>query len=127
LKFEDQNITLEENQHLCLESKPFFIDVYTIGKGLRPSFKIDFEKPLSVYYRIVEKEDKILVFLLDGIFVQNFKVFSLSCDNVNCKIEIGKNQVSFICKDNKKVLSIPEIITKSNCGNFYHIAYVQRP
>lgn len=125
LKTDSWQETLEENQNLTLDSKPNRLAVYPIGKTARPSFEIDFDKNQSPFYRIVEKDEKLLVFLLDGIFAQNIKVYSLSCNEKNCQIEISKNAVTFVCSGNKKVLSLPEAITDSTAKSIHHIAFAK--
>ena len=122
LKTESWQETLEENENLTLDNCEL-ITVYPIGKTTRPSFVLDIDKNQSPFYRIVKKEEKILVFLLDGIFAQNIKICSIDCNSQKCQIEIAKNEVSFICSGNKKVLTLPEPILSYDYGNFRHIAY----
>lgn len=115
--------TIEENQHLILEELPKKLSVYPTGKNPLPSFNIEFDHELSPYYRIVKKDEKMLIFLIDGIYTQNIQVHSFSYEGERCQIEVGKREVSFTCKKNKKILHLPDNILSSKCGNFFHIAY----
>lgn len=125
VKVDDLQETINQNQHLQLDTLPKNIYVYPIGKGLRVAFNVDLSNKNSPFYRIIEKDDKVLVFFLDGILSQNAKVFNFSYDNNNCQIEVSKRSVRFSCKDKAKTLSLPDNILNSQCGNFYHIAYAK--
>ncbi len=115
---------LEQNQHLTLDATPKHIAIYPIGKG-RVSFEIDFENEASPFYRIVTKEDKTLIFLVEGIVAQNVKIFEVSADGANCKIEVEKNRVTILCGENKKIISLSGQIEGAKCGNFYHIVFAK--
>ncbi len=125
IKGENIEEVLQENQHLSFENVPARLSVYPINKKGMPSFEIDFQKQHNLFYRIVEKDEKMLVFLVDGIYAQNFLVQTISCENNTCQIEIGKNEVIFACNKNKKILKMPEDILSSKCGHFHHIAYAK--
>lgn len=125
IKTEDFEETLEQNQHLSFDAQPHSLVVYPIGKTSRPSFEINFENFTSQFYRIVQKEDKLLVFLLDGIYVKNYKLYTLSCEGEKCEIEIGTSEASFACGKNKKILNLPIQIISTECGHFRHIAYIK--
>lgn len=124
LKTNASQETLETNQHITFDEIPTSLSVYPLGKNGRIAFNIDFEKPNSNFYRIIEKDDKTILFLIDGVFAENVRVYDIDCVNKKCLIEVGKNKVSFQCGINKKNIRLPYENLNSKCGHFFHIAYL---
>ncbi len=115
---------LEKNQNLTLDTTPKHLAIYPIGRG-RVSFEIDLANQASPFYRIVIKEDKTLIFLVEGIVAQNVKIYHVSADGAKCQIEVEKNRTTFVCGENKKILCLSGQIDGAKCGNFYHIVYAK--
>lgn len=116
---------LSENENLYFHSPPPNLVVYPAKRFRRPSFQIDLKKIDSRFYKIIEKDNRLLVFLIDGIFALNYLVEKITCEGKLCQVEVGKNDVSFLCENNKKVLNIASEILSSSCGQFFHIAYAK--
>lgn len=121
IKGKDFSEVLETNQHLDLENESY-IDVYPIKNSSRPAFHIDIDIKETNFYHIIEKDNKRLIFLLDGIIAKSVKIFHLSTKNA-CTVEVHKNQVVFSTHNNKKIFSFPQAITSSSCGECFHIGY----
>lgn len=124
VKGEGWQENLDQNQHLSFDDLPQKIWVYPLSRG-KIAFEIDLSKHDSAFYRIVKKEDKTLIFLIDGISAQNVKVFDINADGQKCKIEIESERVVFSSADNKKIISLGSQISGGTCGAFYHIAYAK--
>ncbi len=124
IKGDNWQENLDQNQNLSLENCPKKLWVYPLSRG-KVAFEIDLLNPESVFYRIVKKQEKTLIFLIDGISAQNVKVFEISADGQKCKIEIERERVIFSSTGNKKIISLGGQISGGTCGAFYHIAYAK--
>ena len=124
IKGEGWQENLDQNQHITFESQPQKLWVYPLSRG-RIAFEIDLENTQNAFYRVVKKEDKTLVFLIDGVSAQNVKVFEVTAGENKCKIEVERERVVFSSSTNKKIISLGGQISGGSCGAFYHIAYAK--
>ena len=116
---------VELNENLTFQSLPNNLFVYPVDKASIFPFQIEISNRNSNFYRIVESENQILIFLIDSIVAKNSQIYSVTCENNNCQIEVQKNLLNFSCGKNKKSIDFPIDIVSSQCGNFYHIAYAR--
>ena len=122
VKAGDKEMTINENEHLNLDAiMPIY--VYPTGKTKRYSFMIDFNILNSQFYSIIEKDDRVLVFLIDGLLSQNIDIFSFRYNNIDSEIEISSHEITFKTKEHKKKIYIYSTPKNVECGNFYHIDY----
>ena len=101
VKAGDKEMTINENEHLNLDAiMPIY--VYPTGKTKRYSFMIDFNILNSQFYSIIEKDDRVLVFLIDGLLSQNVDIFSFRYNNIDSEIEVSSHEITFKTKENKQ-------------------------
>lgn len=123
VKSNNDETFLTSNEHLILDEQQK-IFVYPTGKSSKYSFEINFNEAASPLYRIIQKDDKLLVFLIDGLLAENVDIFSFSHKNQDSFIEIGKNQITFKTASHQKAVLLPAKTENIKCGNFEHINYV---
>ncbi len=114
---------LSQNEHLIIEDEPVSIKVFPENKDISP-FEIDIENP-SPLYRIIKKEDKLLIFLIDGIFAENVICHNFNYDGIKSSIEISKRKVVFCGKKDKKIINMPYQAKNVKVGAFLFINYVK--
>jgi hypothetical protein len=119
IRYEDSEVSLDENEHLTIDEPAKKIEVYPSSKG-QISFVIDFNKIDSPFYRIITKNDKILVFLLNGLYAENVNCYNFS---EKSKIEVFSDKIIFKSDNNKKIVHLNENILDIKCGQFFHISY----
>ena len=124
IKTQNDEMLLDQNEHIIFEDKFEKIDVYPVNKNSRYSFSIDLDKESSPFYSIIKQPDKILIFLLDGLIAENVDLFDFSYNGNESNVEIGKNQIIFKSNEHKKTITLPNEVTDVKCGNFKHINYV---
>ena len=122
----EQNL-LEKNQHLILENyNAQKISVYPIGKSSKYSFNINIsEQKDSNLYSIIEKDENLLVFLLDGLIAENIKIYNFTFQNKRSSIEVSSQKIVFSTENNKKIIRLPNESKNFICGNFNHIIYAK--
>ena len=123
LKSEENEISIDKNQFASLDYMPKSLYVYPTGKNNIVAFEIELQKE-SPFYRVIQKENKTLVFLLDGIYVENVEKHSFTHNGKRSDIEVSCNKLTFSSKNKKKILSLPPGAHDFKCGNFFHIIYV---
>ena len=125
VKVGKDEIELNLNEHLEISSSNENIFIYPIDRKNGYSFTIN---PLSKedgrFYSKIEKDDKILIFLLEGFYSQSIDIYSYSYKENKSQIEIGQNSVTFTSKHHKKIISFPDKINLLESGNFNFINYV---
>ena len=123
LRVDKKETILTKNENVELENTSSFF-VYPTGKRKLIPFEVDINAE-STFYRIVKKDGKILVFLLDGIFAESIEKYSFTFSGKSCNVEISTSKVSFSTKRKRKVLSLPPDAKNFECGNILHIVYVK--
>ena len=123
LKTNDQEIEIDQNEHAIINNDEQKIYVYPIGKTKRYSFIIDMSNKKSEFYTLIEKDNKILIFLLDGLLSENIDIFHLQHNNYETTVEISKFLVSFKTKNHKKQIILNAKPLQTKCGSFYNIDY----
>ncbi len=123
IKNDNSQQTLDINQHITLENYSS-IYVYPIGKTKRYSFVIDVNDKNNQFYSIVEKNDKYLIFLIDGLYSQNVDIYSFQFNNEKSFTEVSSQSIKFKTKSHIKKIYLPFSFKKIKCGNFYFINYV---
>lgn len=125
VKMGNSSLELDSNEHAVINDEAPIISVYPVGKNDRYSFNIDLNNTMdSKFYTCLEKDNKKLIFLLDGFLSENVKVFTFHHNNIESQIEVSKSFITFHSKDFKKQIALPYKIEKINCGHFQHIDYV---
>lgn len=124
LKFNDKELSLSQNEHLSFEENIKTISVYPLNKNKKYSFEINLKDSDSTFYRVIKKEDKLLVFLLEGLISENIDIYSFSNEKGDSFVEIGKNTVIFKSDKHQKVITLSNNMKDFSCGNFEHIDYV---
>ena len=123
LKLKNKDIVLDKNEYANLEDISSFF-VYPTGKqGLIP-FEVNLEKE-TAFYRIVKKDDRTLIFLINGIFAENIEKHSFSYNGKTCDVEISPSKICFSTKKRKKILSIPCDSKNFSCDIIFHIVYIK--
>lgn len=122
VKYGENKEHLSINEHLILEDVSMPIYVYPNG---RDKFSFEIGKASSPYYRMIEKDGKRLIFLLDGFAAENTTIHTIKYDGDNTKIEVGQKQIIFYGLNHKKSISLPRSISNICVGHFYHINYVK--
>ncbi len=122
VKYGENKEHISINEHLILEDVSMPIYVYPNGKE-KFSFEIDSRS--SPFYRIIEKEGKRLIFLLDGYCAENTTVHNVKYDGETTVIEVGQKQIVFYGLSNKKTINLTRPVGNISVGNFYHINYVK--
>lgn len=113
---------LDINEHLNIENDETPIFIYPKNGNISP-FKIDTENQ-SPNYRVIKKDDKILVFLLDGILVENKTCHNFNYNGVKSSIEVGSQSILFSGVKNKKLIHLSSKIDDIKIGSFNFIDYI---
>lgn len=125
IKYKEKSIHLSINEHLLFENVDDIIEIFPTGKTKKYSFSINLNKEQqSCFYSIIKKEDKILIFLIDGLILENVDIYSFSYKGKTSSIEISKDKISFISPLHKKNVTLSSSVKILDCGNFKFINYV---
>ena len=123
LKSENESLALDRNEYASFDDFPSKLFVYPTGKTHRIPFEIYLHSPCP-FYRVIEKKEKRLIFLLDGIIAENIEKHEFSFEGRRSEIEISSKKIIFSSRNKKKVLTLPAGACQFECGNFHHINYV---
>lgn len=125
VKYKNNQQELSQNEHLVFEEAEDIISIYPVGKNSRYSFEIDLKDDIqSNFYSKIKKEDRLLIFLIDGLISENIDIFSFTHKDIDSFVEISKNQLTFRTNHHKKVITLSNPISNIQCGNFEHIDYI---
>ena len=125
IKYKDKEEYLNDEQHLIIDKfNDEFIYIYPIGKSSNYSFKINLDKGSTNFYSIIKKDDKILIFLLDGILAENIDNFNYKYKDTESSIQVSSNSILFVTEKKRKLITFPYKIQKFTCGSLYYIDYV---
>lgn len=119
---DDKEEQLNENEHLILDNTPQKLWIYPTGRG-RYAFEVNIKNTNNPFYRIVERENKLLIFLLSGLYAENVNCFKYNYNGKNSEIEVSSNKIIFKGLNNKKILHLKGNIENIKCGNFMFINY----
>jgi len=122
VKCDGKQERISQNEHLVLEETDKKIFVEPLGKDSY-GFEIDFDSP-SHLYRIIKKEDKILIFLLDGLLAENVTCHNFNYNGVKSSVEIGKRKFIFANSNSKKIIRLLSNVQNIKVGAFLFIDYV---
>lgn len=122
LKFEGKEETLSQNENLTIEEEIKNIQVYPTQKG-RISFEIDCDIKESTFYRIIEKNGKRLIFLIDGLYAENAEIAEFDYSGTKSKLEVYPQKVIFSNKINKKIIHLNQNYRSFKYGNIKFIDY----
>ncbi len=123
IKCGQQEIEIDENEHALIDNLQEKIYIYPLGKTKRYSFIIDINDKNSQFYSIIEKENKVLIFLLDGLLSENIDIYNVKYNNIDTQVEVSQNKISFSSKKHKKNIFLFEKPSKVKIGNFHHIIF----
>ena len=112
IKYGNQSEHINQNEHLLLEKSDNEIIVQPLKS--KP-FIIDLKNPTPLY-RIIEKDDKILVFLLDGLLAENVVCHNFNYDGNKSSIEISTKNITFIGNTGKKIIHLISPISDVKAG-----------
>ena len=115
---------ISENEHLVMDNDKKEITIYPSKKSSQYSFALDLKNSASPFYRTIEKNGELLIFLLDGLVADNVNIFSFSHNEKQSYVEVGKDKIIFKSESNKKTIPLPCKPSNICCGNFKHINYV---
>ena len=124
IKVGEEKIFLDQNQHLELDSF-LSCQVFPVGKNKKFSFNVNLNDQENSFYRIIKQENKTLVFLLDGTYVENADVYNVYANSQSTTIEVASQSISFYSKKKKKTLFFPSDITNANCGKLATLIFVK--
>lgn len=124
IKVDEEEIFLDQNQHLELNSFSSF-HVFPVGKNKKFSFNVNLNDQENSFYRIIKQENKTLVFLLDGTYVENSNIYNIYTNGQNTTIEVASQSISFYSEKKKKTLFFPSDITNANCGKLATLIFVK--
>lgn len=117
---EDFFIAANDNLSIDVGSNPIY--VYPTGKSKLLPFTVN-TNAQSPFYKIIEKDDKKLIFLLDGLYVQGIDIYHFSHNGQSSKVQISSKEIHFSTKTTKKIISLPAGCDNFKCGNLHHINY----
>ena len=123
VRCKNHEIEIDESEHAIIDDYDDRLDIYPTGKTKRYSFYLDLKEKDGKFYSIIEKNDKILVFLLDGYLSENVDIFNYKYNNIESSVEVSQSSLSFASKNHKKTIILSSSPQKVKCGNFYHIDY----
>ena len=124
IKLNGQDCHLDESEHLVIDEPLKKLYVYPTGKSKSFAFTIEFPLISCKHYNWIEKEDKILIFLLDGLEVENVDCYHFSYKGQTCDIEVATNSLVFSTPLHKKRITLNSAPNEVSCGQFKHINYV---
>ena len=122
VKFNESQESLTVNENLSFEEEFDKLWVYPTEKG-RISFEVTPHQQESSFYRIIERGNKRLIFLLDGLYAQNAEIAEFEYNGVKSKIEIYPQKVVFLNKNNKKIIHLNQKYRSYKVGNKKYIDY----
>ncbi len=122
VKYGENKEHISINEHLVLDDVSMPIYIFPSG---REKFSFEIDSQTSPFYRIIEKEDRRLIFLLDGYSAENTRVHNVKYDGESTSVEVGQKQIIFCGLDGKKTINLTRPISNVSVGNFYHINYVK--
>ncbi|MBQ8792943.1 MAG: hypothetical protein IJZ62_05025 [Clostridia bacterium] len=114
---------VKEGENISLESLPENVYVYPTGKAKLIPFPLIPSQP-APFYKIIEKDDRRLIFLIDGLYVKSIDKHSFSYNGKTSEVEISRKEIRFSTKHTKKVITLPSECGDFKCGNAFHINYV---
>jgi len=124
LKINDKDWFLNKNESFVFEDARK-ISVFPTQKSGRYSFNVDLSSiSNTIYYSAVQKENEVLIFLLDGIISENVDIFSFANSSAKSSVEIGKENIIFKTQKHTKNITLPRNIKDIKCGNIFDIDYV---
>lgn len=115
-----ENLTQNENLEIVEDFEK--ISVYPIEKG-RISFEINVQEKETSFYRIIERNGKRLIFLIDGLYAENADIYPLEYNGIKTKIEVYPQKVVFSGIESKKIVHLNQKYKSFKCGNFKFINY----
>lgn len=115
IKAGDESIELDQNNYAEFTSQTK-LSVYPVGKTNLFAFNIQLGKLTdSPYYKFEKNGDEIVIFLPDGMKCTNYDLFSFSSSSISPSVEIGKNQITFLTQNCKKVVDISPDYNQYKC------------
>ncbi len=121
VKIENKTLEITQNEHIECDLNESDIIVKPL-KNYGEPFIIDIENP-SPRYRIIKRDDKILIFILDGFLVENILCQSFEHGSIKSSIEAGSKQIIFSGNSHKKVIHFSSPIEEIKIGAFLFINY----
>ena len=125
IKVDGQQEELNQNENLLIEEFDKIL-VYPLEKG-RISFEIDFAKQDNNFYRVIERGNKRLVFLLDGLYAENAEIGEFEYKGLKSKVEIYPQKVVFFNQNSKKIIHLSANYSSFKYGNKKYIDYCFEP
>ncbi len=122
VKLDGRFQAINQNEHIEVEYSGQDIIIRPQKNSGMP-FVIDLENE-NPLYRIVKKDDKILVFLLDGFLAENILCHSFEYNSTKSSIEVGTKQIVFCGNVGKKVIHLTSPIEDVKVGAFLFIDYI---
>lgn len=125
--YKEQSLMLEQNEHVVFDNfnENEKISIYPINKNKQYAFEISLKEKDCKFYRSIEKDKKIIIFLLDGLITENIAVFQLNYNNEQSKLEVLNDKIIFSTDNHKKLVYLPTKITNIKVGNFKFINYIK--
>ena len=123
IEFENEKLSLSKNEHISFDNCPSQIIVFPKNKSPKFSFSVDNASP-SQFCRTIEKDDKLLIFLIDGFLQEGVDIFSFMQNEEKNYVKFSKTKVVFSSTSHEKEIYFPSPATLISQGNFKHIAYV---
>jgi len=125
ITYKEKSVHLAVNEHLIFENVDDVLEVYPTGKTKKYSFSINLSsQESSCFYSIVKKEGKTLIFLIDGLILENVDIHSFSYKGKSSSVEISKDKITFVSPLHKKIITLSSTAKILDCGNFKFINYV---
>ncbi len=122
VKLENKFQNINQNEHIEIEYQGQDI-IIKPDKNHGQSFLIDIENESPVY-RVIKKENKILVFLLDGLMAENIQCYEFDNNPIKSSVEVGTKQLVFFGAGHKKVIHLNLPIKDIKVGSFSFINYL---
>ena len=122
IKFGNLQEMININENLQIDEDFKKLDVYPTDRG-RISFQIDLSQHEANFYRIIERNHKRLIFILDGLYAQNADVYEFEYNKIRSKVEIYSDKIIFSGEKNKKIIHLNQKYNSYKYGNFKFIDY----
>lgn len=114
---------LDKNNSLSFDDLEEDIFVYPTGKCKIIPFTIT-KNESNIFYKTIIHNGRLLIFLIDGIFVENVLLYNFSFNGRSSKVSLSNKVIHFSTKSTKKIISLTNKFEQFICKNCFHINYV---
>lgn len=122
IKLNNEQESLSQNENLVIEQDFDKILVYPAQKG-KISFEVSLNEHETSFYRIIERDNKRLIFLLDGLYAENAEICEFEYKGIKSRIEVYPHKTIFSGRDSKKIIHLNQQYRSFKYGNIKFIDF----